>query len=62
MSQLQTVANKLVTKPVTISSGARHALLGLTGFSAFMIVKSELSKQSTKQLIQLKKERLSMVS
>jgi hypothetical protein len=62
MNNLTGTASKIAPKPFTISGCARKVLLGITGFSAFMVGKSELDKQSTKQLINLKKERLAMVS
>ena len=62
MNQFTQRAARLAPGPLTISTKARGVLLGVTGFSAFMIAKSELKKQETKQLINLKKERLAMVS
>lgn len=61
MNNLTGTAAKLAPKPMTISVKARQFLIGVTGFSALMVAKSELDKQSTKQTINLKKERLSMV-
>jgi hypothetical protein len=62
MNNLTGTATKLAPKPLTISNTAKKVLLGVTGLSALMIGKAELDKQSVKQLINLKKERLNMVS
>ena len=62
MNTLKETACKLAPKQMSISNCTRKALMGVVGFSAIMIAKSELDKQSVKKLINLKKERLQMVS
>lgn len=62
MNNLSGTAAKLAPKPFTLTVKARNLLLGVAGFSAVMIAKSELNKQSVKQTIDLKKKRLAMVS
>jgi hypothetical protein len=61
MSNLTSLSSKLTPKSFSISGKSKNVFLGVTGFSLIMIGKAELDKQASKQVINLKKERLSMV-
>lgn len=61
MSNLTSLSSKLTPKSFSISGKCKNVFLGVTGFSLIMIGKAELDKQASKQVINLKKERLSMV-
>jgi hypothetical protein len=61
MSYFTNLSCKLAPKQLSFSSKTKTFFLGVTGFSVVMIGKAELDKQASKQLINLKKERLAMV-
>lgn len=53
--------SKLPSPNISLTKKARNALLAVSGISAIFIAKNEIGKQQTRNLIELKKQRLQMV-